>query len=152
MVYFGQVVIGAPGAGKTTYCQGMKLFLEEIGRPCDIINLDFANDALPYECAVDVRELISIEAVMGNLSLGPNGGLVYCMENLLENIDWLVDRLRALDKRYLLFDFPGQVELYSHHSVAQDLTKKLVKALDIRLCSVHLVDSFHCSSRAFRKR
>lgn len=29
---FGQVVIGPPGSGKTTYCNGMSQFLQLIGR------------------------------------------------------------------------------------------------------------------------
>jgi len=29
---FGQVVIGAPGAGKTVYCKGMGDFLGALGR------------------------------------------------------------------------------------------------------------------------
>jgi hypothetical protein len=37
------------------------MFLNEINRKCDIINLDFANDKLPYQPSVDVRDLISLE-------------------------------------------------------------------------------------------
>ncbi len=43
--------------------------------------------------------------------LGPNGGLVYCMEYLEKNLDWLIRKLEApalQGVRYLLFDFPGQ--------------------------------------------
>lgn len=44
--------------------------------------------------------------------LGPNGALVYCMEYLEQNVDWLLGRLEAVTRgkgvRYLLFDFPGQ--------------------------------------------
>jgi predicted PilT family ATPase len=29
---FGQVVIGPPGSGKTTYCNGMSQFLSLLGR------------------------------------------------------------------------------------------------------------------------
>jgi len=47
--------------GKTTFCHGMKLYMEAIGRNCAIINLDFANDILPYVPAVDVRELMALE-------------------------------------------------------------------------------------------
>jgi hypothetical protein len=42
-----------------------------------------------YDCSIDVRELVSVEDVMVEMNLGPNGGLVYAMEYLVENIDWL---------------------------------------------------------------
>ena len=50
--------------GKTTFCHGMKMFLEAIGRNCIIINLDFANDKIPYEAAIDIRDLISLEVIL----------------------------------------------------------------------------------------
>ena len=71
---FGQLVIGPPGSGKTTYCPGMQQYLRAIGRSAAIVNLDPANDALPYDCAVDISELVSLEEVMDQLKLGPNGG------------------------------------------------------------------------------
>ncbi len=43
-------------------------------RPTAIVNLDPANDALPYECAVNVFDLISLSDVMDAYELGPNGG------------------------------------------------------------------------------
>ena len=43
----------------------------------------------------DIRDLISLEDVMSEMSLGPNGGLIYCMEYFVDNFDWLeVCRLR----------------------------------------------------------
>jgi len=143
MVLFGQLIVGPPGAGKTTYCHGMSQFMSLLGRKCSVVNLDFANEALPYEVAVDVRELVSLERVMEEFELGPNGGLVYCMEYLLEHSDWLQERLGALDGHYLIIDSPGQVELFTHHTCVQDLLNKL-KPLDLRLCSVHLIDAFYC--------
>ena len=76
-------------------------------------------------------------------SLGPNGGLVYCMEYLLENITWLTDKIDELDGNYVIFDCPGQVELYTHHTCVQDIIKALI-LIDCRLCSVYLIDSFYC--------
>lgn len=61
MVLFGQIVVGPPGCGKTTYCMGMQMFIEAVGRNCKVVNLDFANDNLPYTPAIDVRELVSLE-------------------------------------------------------------------------------------------
>jgi GTPase SAR1 family protein len=149
MVYFGQVVVGPPGSGKTTYCNGMLQFLSALNRKAVCVNMDFANDSLPYTASIDVRELISLEKVMETEKLGPNGGLVFCMEALLANMDWLKRKIEELpdDVNYVIFDFPGQVELYSHHKCVQNLLNSL-KELDFRLTGVHLVDSFYCSQPA----
>uniref|UniRef100_A0A6N2MP54 GPN-loop GTPase 2 n=1 Tax=Salix viminalis TaxID=40686 RepID=A0A6N2MP54_SALVM len=143
---FGQVVIGPPGSGKTTYCNGMSQFLSLIGRKVAVINLDPANDALPYDCAVNIEDLIKLSDVMNEHSLGPNGGLVYCMDYLEKNIDWLQSKLEPLCKdHYLLFDFPGQVELFFLHSNAKNVIMELIKKLNLRLTVVHLVDAHLCS-------
>ncbi|KAL8144022.1 hypothetical protein V2J09_017054 [Rumex salicifolius] len=143
---FGQVVIGPPGSGKTTYCNGMSQFLGLIGRKVAVINLDPANDALPYDCAVNVEDLIKLSDVMNEHNLGPNGGLVYCMDYLEKNVDWLESKLKPLVKdHYLLFDFPGQVELFFLHSNAKAVITKLIKKLNLRLTVVHLVDAHLCS-------
>ncbi|KAK7492519.1 hypothetical protein BaRGS_00016185 [Batillaria attramentaria] len=142
---FGQVVIGPPGSGKTTYCAGMAQFLEGFGRKVAVINLDPANDVLPYRCEVDISDLITVDDVMTHLKLGPNGALMYCMEYLEKNLDWLRDRLAKLRDRYLIFDFPGQVELYTHHGAVRNIVQKLQNIDDFRLAAVHLVDSHYCS-------
>ncbi|KAM9245020.1 GPN-loop GTPase 2 isoform 3-T3 [Dugong dugon] len=121
---FGQVVIGPPGSGKTTYCLGMSEFLRALGRRVAVVNLDPANEGLPYECAVDVGELVGLADVMDALRLGPNGGLLYCMEYLEANLDWLHAKLNPLRDHYFLFDCPGQ------------------------LTAVHLVDSHYCTDPA----
>lgn len=87
------------------------MFLQEIDRPCDVVNLDFANDNLPYKPSIDVRDLISLQTAMADAELGPNGALVYCMEYLLEHADWLLTRLQSLDSQYVIFDCPGQVTI-----------------------------------------
>lgn len=141
---FGQVVIGPPGSGKTTYCNGMSQFLSQLGRDVAVINLDPANDSLPYKCALDISDLVTLSDVMDTLKLGPNGGLLYCMEYLEKNIDWFETELKKLENKYLIFDFPGQVELYTHHNSVKNVLQRLQK-WDCRLVSVHLVDSHYCS-------
>ena len=71
---WGQLVVGPPGAGKTTFCDGMLQLLGGLKRKVAVVNLDPANDALRYEAAVDVAELVSLENVQRELGLGPNGG------------------------------------------------------------------------------
>lgn len=83
------------------------------------------------------------------LHFGPNGGLVFCLEYLIKNADWLKDQLCGgsdsdmegePDDDYLIFDMPGQIELYTHLSTGKDLVK-LLESWNFRICSVFLVDS-----------
>lgn len=128
MLRFGQLVIGPPGSGKSTYCKAMKEFLTALGRKVVIVNLDPANEALPYECSVDVSELITLQDVMDRLHLGPNGSLIYCMEYLEKNLEWLKGRLEGYEEQhYFLFDCPGQVELYTHHCSVRNVAQQLEK-------------------------
>lgn len=42
------------------------------------------------------------------MKLGPNGGLVFCIEYLSQNMEWLEDELSQFDEDgYFLFDCPG---------------------------------------------
>ncbi|XP_042297020.1 GPN-loop GTPase 2 isoform X2 [Sceloporus undulatus] len=141
---FSQAVIGPPGSGKTTYCLGMQEFLSAIGRKVAIVNLDPANERIPYQCAVDISELITLADVMENLELGPNGGLIYCMEYLEANFDWLQEKLAQFKGHYFLFDCPGQVELCTHHNSLRNIFAQLAK-WNFRLAAVHLVDSHYCT-------
>jgi hypothetical protein len=122
----------------------MKQFMHAIGRPSIIVNLDPANENLPYEAAIDIMELITVQDAMDELKLGPNGALVYCMEYLEKNMEWLDNKLKPFSEMYLLFDFPGQVELYTHHKGMKSIVKHLEKMLT-RICAVHLIDSHLCT-------
>ncbi|GAQ41990.1 hypothetical protein AtubIFM54640_004113 [Aspergillus tubingensis] len=139
---FAQLVIGPPGAGKSTYCNGMHQFLGAIGRKCSIVNLDPANDKTSYPCALDVRDLVTLEEIMSEDQLGPNGGILYALEELEENFDWLEEGLKDLGEDYVLFDCPGQVELFTHHSSLRNIFFKLQK-MGYRLIVIHLIDSYN---------
>lgn len=46
-------------------------------RRVSVVNLDPANDSLPYKAAIDLKDLITIEEVMETMQLGPNGGKIH---------------------------------------------------------------------------
>ena len=209
MVLYGQIIIGAPGAGKTTYCDGMQQYLRLLGRQCYVVNLDPANELplssrkngdedepdndgdgvaveniksgsgassdteddaqndegnddeatnsqLPYETILDVCEdIISLDAVMKELHLGPNGGLLYCMEYIEHHFGTVLKLLKERlgvsstvelqrSRAYLLFDLPGQIELTAHSNVITKIAERLVRELDLRLVCVQLVDAAIC--------
>lgn len=105
-----------------------------------MVNLDPAAEAFVYECDVDVRDLISVDDVMEELELGPNGGLVYAMEYICENLPWLEEQLCEYnDDDYFLFDCPGQIELYSHLTCMRELVDFL-QNLDFRIAGVYCID------------
>jgi len=79
--------LGPPGAGKTTYCGAIKEFLTGVGRKVCLVNLDPANDNMPFTPDIDISSFITLSDVMDMLQLGPNGGLIYCMEFLEKNYD-----------------------------------------------------------------
>lgn len=128
----------------------MNQFLNSIGRNSLIVNLDPANDRLPYDCTLDIRDVITLEEIMDDeeLRLGPNGGLMHCLEIFQESIDFFIDKIRELIKlsmdgtsTYVIFDCPGQTELFTTSPVFKEILVKLVKTLDFRLCVVSLIDS-----------
>lgn len=80
---------------------------------------------------------------MEEMSLGPNGGLIYCFEFLMENLDFLTDPLEEVTDDYLIvFDMPGQIELYTHVPILPDLVKTLMHgSLNIRMCATYLLEA-----------
>lgn len=159
---------------QTTFCGGMQQYLRLLGRDAWIVNMDPANEelrflavdqpkagdiskqevqengpqGLPYETVFNVcDEVVVLSSVMEKMKLGPNGGLLYCMEYLEAHIDEVIEKIKAKlsDKTYLLFDFPGQVELYTHSNCIRSLLAKLVKRLQLRLTAVQLVDAHYCT-------
>uniref|UniRef100_A0AC35TRZ8 GPN-loop GTPase 2 n=1 Tax=Rhabditophanes sp. KR3021 TaxID=114890 RepID=A0AC35TRZ8_9BILA len=143
MVLYGQLVIGAPGAGKTTYCHGLIEIFKALDRPYKIINLDPANENVPFDCDIDINQLVTSESVMKQKNLGPNGALMYCIKYLRANMDWLKDKCKSLD-HYLIFDMPGQLELYATHDDVRHIVKEM-ESWGIRLCAVHLSDSLYAT-------
>lgn len=132
---FAQLVIGPPGSGKSTYCNGMHQFLSAIGRKCSVVNLDPANEATSYPCALDIRSLIKLEDIMEEEELGPNGGVLYALEELEggEGWEWMESGLKGLGKDYVLFDCPGQVELFTHHGSLRNIFAK-IQEMGYRVC------------------
>jgi GPN-loop GTPase len=144
MSKFGVLVMGPAGAGKTTFCNAIIQHLQNTRRSCFYVNLDPAAESFQYEPDLDIRELITLEDVMEELELGPNGGLIYCFEFLMQNLDFLTEALDPLSEDYLIiFDMPGQIELYTHIPLLPTLTNFLSRQgpLNISLCATYLLES-----------
>ncbi|KAJ3392977.1 ATP binding protein [Lobulomyces angularis] len=135
-----QLVMGPAGSGKSTYCETMITHCQNSKRTVHLLNLDPAAENFLHDPTIDIRNLISLEDVMTELQYGPNGALIYCLEYLLENLDWLEDELGNFDDDYLIIDCPGQIELYTHFPIMRKFVDFLQK-LGYMVCGVYLLDS-----------
>ena len=144
MTNFALMIIGPAGAGKSTLTTTLQMHAQSLHRTVHVVNLDPAADPEvrddPIKPAIDIRDLISVEDVMEEMHLGPNGALIYCMEYLLANADWLHDHLGNFDNDYLIFDCPGQIELYTHFPVIKNLVS-LLNNWNYRTCALYVLDS-----------
>ena len=102
--------------------------------------------------------MVTLQEVMEQMELGPNGGLLYCMElrfsrlfipnqliprmlrYLLENMDSFKEELGDFTDDYLIIDCPGQIELFSHIPVMKKFIEEL-KSIGYTVCCVYLLDS-----------
>ncbi|KAL9890859.1 GPN-loop GTPase 3-like isoform 2-T2 [Glossina fuscipes fuscipes] len=149
---YAQIVIGPAGSGKSTYCTYMQRLAQDSKRLIEVVNLDPAAEHFDYQPAIDIRDLIQLDDAMEDeeLRYGPNGGLVFCLEFLIENQEWLKSQLIGADPDnelstdpdddYILFDMPGQIELFTHLTMGKKLVQ-LLESWNFRICTVFLVDS-----------
>ncbi|KAI9857236.1 MAG: ATP binding protein [Vezdaea acicularis] len=151
MSKFGVLVTGPAGAGKTTFCSALISYLHIQRRSTFYINLDPAASDFRSPPDLDIKDLISLQDVMEELHLGPNGGLIYCFEFLLENLDFLTDAIDGLTEEYLIIlDLPGQIELYTHIPLLPLLAQHLMRSgsLHVSLCALYLLESTFVVDRA----
>lgn len=106
-------VTGPAGTGKSTFCASMKEWLIRNGYDAAVFNLDPGAEFIPYEADFDIRELISLEQIMSEYNLGPNGAQIVAADLLLENVSAIQSVVDQFQDYYVIFDTPGQIELFS---------------------------------------
>lgn len=143
--------MGPAGAGKTTFCSALITHLRNNRRSCFYVNLDPAAEDFVHQPDLDIKDLISLEDVMEEMGLGPNGGLIYCFEFLLENLDFVTDALDPVgEDQLIIIDMPGQIELYTHVPVLPELVRHLTNtgSLAVNLCAAYLLEATFVVDRA----
>ena len=120
---------GIAGSGKTYLTKAFYEWMEDEGYSAGIINLDPGVEQLPYVPDVDVREWITLESVMEQYGLGPNGAQIVCADMIALNSKRILmeveENLRGVD--YVLIDTPGQIELFAFRSASRFLIDSLTE-------------------------
>jgi hypothetical protein len=117
--------------------------MNAINRPCSVANLDPANDNVPYqdEAAFDVRDLVDVDEVMEREQLGPNGGVLWAMEEVETNFDWLEQQLEQCGEDSILYP------VLAYLCLTRRQRKQSFSILPANRSSRHI--TWHC--RAFYK-
>lgn len=120
-------VTGPAGTGKSTFCASMKEWLIRNGYDAAVFNLDPGAEFIPYEADFDIRELISLEQIMSEYNLGPNGAQIVAADLMLENLSAIESVVEQYQDYYVIFDTPGQIELFSFRHGGPILVDKLTE-------------------------
>ncbi|RKO92014.1 GPN-loop GTPase [Blyttiomyces helicus] len=135
---FAVFVIGPAGTGKTTFCATMQEHLSSLKKESILMNLDPA--AITAAANIDIRHHWPLEEIMNEYSMGPNGGLIKCVEMMVSEANWLESSISGYGDEFMFVDCPGQIELYMHSDVMQKIIGTFAQN-DYSICVVFLLDS-----------
>lgn len=66
----GVLVIGPSGSGKSTFVAQLSALYSKTGRKHSLVNLDPGNETVGYLPEINITELITIDEIQRELSLG----------------------------------------------------------------------------------
>jgi GTPase SAR1 family protein len=182
--------IGMAGSGKTTLAARLGTYLSQAGRAASsssnnssssapavpggrprpnpyMVNLDPAVRSTPYEPAIDIRDTVHYKNVMAEYKLGPNGGILTCLNLFATRFDQVVT---LLERRrggggggggegaagggeaspsdapisHAIIDTPGQIEIFAWSASGSIMTDALAASLPT--CVLFVMDSPRCAS------
>ncbi|KRH93540.1 putative ATP binding protein [Pseudoloma neurophilia] len=135
---FGEIVIGMPGSGKTTYIAKKRELLKE--RNIFTVNLDPGGVEDPgnsksIEYDFDIRKFYTTRKTMESCSYGPNFAVKYILQEFCAEYSNF-SNIFSDEGAYYLIDTPGQIESII---ILEKFLNRLQKD-NIRLVTVFLVE------------
>ena len=121
--------IGPAGSGKSTLTASFGKWLEEnMGLKVAYINLDPGCAFTPFKPDFDIREFFTVDRIMRDEMLGPNGAMIKAAELMEKNVKEIIGRISMIEADIKLIDTPGQMEIFvfrpSGPKIAEALCKK----------------------------
>ncbi|MDP3104420.1 MAG: ATP/GTP-binding protein [Candidatus Methanoperedens sp.] len=105
--------IGSAGSGKSTLTGAFLGWMQGQGFDAVTVNLDPGIENAPYVPDVDIREWIKLKDIMEEHSVGPNGAQIIAADMLALNIREMKEIIESFETDYVIFDTPGQMELFT---------------------------------------
>jgi GTPase SAR1 family protein len=121
-------VIGTAGSGKSALTAAFSEWLKMSKQDVAVVNLDPGALTLPYTPDIDARDYVSVERLMDEYGLGPNGALIMAADLLAEDVENISKEIEDLKSDIVLVDTPGQMELFAFRAsgpyIASELTRE----------------------------
>ena len=90
------------------------------------INLDPAVKKLPYTPDIDIQEYVTVDQIIEETGLGPNGAIMEAADRMIDHIEDLKLEIEEYNDPDLVFiDTPGQMELFSFRKTGPFLANAL---------------------------
>ncbi|RDD41779.1 GPN-loop GTPase 1 [Trichoplax sp. H2] len=140
------ICLGMAGSGKTTFVQRVNAYLHSRQTPPYIVNLDPAVHEVPFPANIDIRDTVKYKEVMKQYGLGPNGGIVTSLNLFATRFDQAIKFIekKQHDYKYVLFDTPGQIEVFTWSASGSIITDSLASTCPTVI--VYVMDTSRCVS------
>jgi len=106
-------IIGTAGSGKSFLTSALVEKMRQEKQKVAILNLDPGVVSLPYTPDIDIRDYVTVDGVMEEYGLGPNGALIMAADLIVNEIEHLKEEIEDLNPDILIADTPGQMELFA---------------------------------------
>lgn len=120
-------IVGTAGSGKSlltaTFSEWLKMSKQNVA----IVNLDPGALTLPYSPDVDARNYVSVNRIMEEYGLGPNGALIMAADLLADEIEKISLEIEELKSDIVLVDTPGQMELFAFRASGPFIASEIAR-------------------------
>jgi len=120
-------IIGTAGSGKSLLTASFTDWLKIQKQNVATVNLDPGAFTLPYIPDIDIRDYVSVQGLMEEYKLGPNGALVMAADLIAEEAEKLGREIGNLNPDVVLVDTPGQMELFAFRASGPYIVNELTK-------------------------
>ncbi|MEM1544034.1 MAG: ATP/GTP-binding protein [Candidatus Bathyarchaeia archaeon] len=118
-------VLGPAGSGKSLLVKNFSAYLAREGYVVRTVNLDPGVLDPGYKADFDIRSIFTVESIMREMGLGPNGAILEAMDRLAH---MKIPDFGGAD--HIIFDTPGQLEPF----LFRDAGRRIIGGFRDRCC------------------
>ena len=112
-------VVGPAGSGKSTFTAAFREWMIKNEYDAIVVNLDPGADILPYTPDIDVRDIVSIDEIMEEYALGPNGAQILAADLIANHVEEIKNDISEYSTNYVIYDTAGQLELFAFRAASK---------------------------------